>query len=149
MMSARGTVRGLRRGSHGSAALEVLILAPVLFILIDIAIYAGCVATAHAIVHRAAENAMREETAVKSGAGVKQGGFVADSIAKSQGYACGYDFQDDNRPFSIPVGTPAQLVVTVKCTFMVPGVTLPGIPTTITVTETATSVLDTYRWRTP
>ena len=138
------------RGDRGAVALEVMILVPALFVLIDVAIYAGSVATARAIVHRAAEQAVRDETIARTGDDSAQGATAASNDAQKQGYQCAvYSFSTDVIAFGAPVGTSPSVQVTVKCIFPILGATIPGIPTQVTVTETDTSVLDAYRWHAP
>jgi len=151
-MRAPKTSRRLRMDSErGTAALEVLILAPVLFIMIDIAIYAGCVVTAHAIAHRAAEAGVRGRSVARTGRGSAQGGDASNNLTAGANVSPAVIYcvgsQIDTRPFAVPVGTPSTTTFTVTCSMTVPGITIPGLPQQINVSETETSVLDTYRGR--
>jgi Flp pilus assembly protein TadG len=147
----RRTLPGRGRRDGGAVVLEVLVLAPVFFLLIDLAIYAGTAATVRSMAHHAADTAAREGSIARSGTDASQETTVASMLFGHQHFA---DFQcsgvvTDNTAFSAPVGQKAQVTYTVTCKAIAKGVSFPGIPTQVNYTVTATSVLDTYRWRSP
>lgn len=137
------------RDDRGAVVLEVLVLAPVFFLLIDLGIYAGTAATVRSIAHHAADSAAREGSMARSGTGAVQDSTVPASLIYNQNLAtilCNGTVVN-NVPFSTAPGQRASVTYTVTCYARAKGVSFPGIPTQVSYTVTATSVLDPYRWR--
>jgi Flp pilus assembly protein TadG len=138
------------RDDRGAVVLEVLVMAPVFFLLIDLGIYAGTAATVRSMAHHAADTAAREGSMARSGSGAVQETTVPSSLFLSQNFA---DFGcngtvANNVAFATAPGQRASVTYTVTCTAVAKGVSFPGVPTRVTYTVSSTSVLDPYRWRT-
>lgn len=130
-------------------AVEAVILAPVLLLLLGFAIYAGRVSTAGQSVEQAAAAAARTASIART-AGTAQS--TADTAARDtltqQGLGCTTTtVVVDTTGFARPVGAAATVTATVTCVLDTSSLA-PGIPGTRTVTGTAVSPLDTYRSRT-
>jgi len=131
------------------AVLEVLVLAPAFFLLIDLAVYAGTVATTRAAARHAADTAAREASAARTGTSAAQETAVANALLGSQHLGtltCTGAVADDS-VYQAPLGQHASVTFKVTCHATVVGVTFPGIPNSFDYSTTATSVLDPYRWR--
>jgi hypothetical protein len=145
-------MRRKRDSDRGAVVLEVLVLAPVFFLLIDLAVFAGTTAVVHSMAHRAAEAAAREASLARVGANAAtQASNASSAVTGSQGVidtVC-TSSTISPAPWGTPVGQQAAVTFTTTCSAPVVGVTIPGIPKQVRFTVTTTSVLDPYRWRTP
>ncbi|SKF61560.1 Flp pilus assembly protein TadG [Mycobacteroides abscessus subsp. abscessus] len=137
-----------RRNQRGNAALEVLMLLPVIMVLAGLVIAYSRVAMATEAVSSAASAAARaaalERTPVNA---YRAAAAVTDSILGSRELRClTKTITVDTTGLSSPAGQSAQVTATVTC--VVPFGDL-GIPTkgTRTITHTATAPVDTYRGR--
>jgi Flp pilus assembly protein TadG len=140
---------GRGRADGGMAVLEVLVLAPAIFLLIDLAVYAGTVATTRAAARHAADAAAREASAARTGTSAAQETAVANALLGDQhlGSLTCTGAVADASVYQVPLGQHASVTYTVSCHATVVGVTFPGIPHSFDYSTTATSVLDPYRWR--
>lgn len=133
---------------RGSAALEFVVIAPGLLLIVAVIIFAGRVAIAQQSVDAAAADAARAASISRTQASA---GSAARSAATSslaqQGLTClNTSTVPDTSGFATPVGTPAFVAATVSCTVNLTDLGAP-IPGTRTVTSTVRSPLDTYRTR--
>src|SRR5215475_12027988 len=115
--AGRPAVAG-RPGEHGNAALELLVLAPVIFALIGLVIAAGRTSVAQGSVDAAARDAARQ-------ASISLTASAARRAALSSAYAAlGADglhcrpvvTLDLAAGFGMPLGQPAQVSASVRCT---------------------------------
>lgn len=136
------------RPDQGSTSLEFAVLAPALLLVVAVVIAGGRVSTAHTGVLVAAEAAARQASLARTAAG-------ADAAARSEAVAslAGQDISCRSTSvtvstagFAIAVGQAAAVSAEVSCAVPLADLGLPGAGS-ITVTESATSVLDTYRER--
>jgi Flp pilus assembly protein TadG len=131
----------------GNAALELVVLAPVLLFLLGLVIAAGRTSVAQGTVAAAARDAARQ-------ASISLTPDAARAAARSSAMAVlsqdGLDCQPVNvdvSQFSVPVGEPASVTATVTCTVGLSDLLVPGLPGSKTLTATFTSPLDPYRER--
>lgn len=145
-------MRRKKDSDRGAVVLEVLVLAPAFFLLIDLAAFAGTTAVVHSMAHRAAEAAAREASMARVGANAaQQSAGAASAVTGSQGVidtVC-TSTPVDPAKWNTPVGQDVSITFTTTCSAPVVGVTIPGIPRQVQYTVTTTSVLDPYRWRSP
>jgi Flp pilus assembly protein TadG len=148
---------GRRRREHGSAVLEVLVLVPVIFALIDIAVYAGQMRMAHSTVRAAAQEAARFASVERTTGQAHFWSYgTGGLISTSQNLSCGTPstgpggvaWTNPTDPYvTTPVGQPATITVRVTCQIPINLIGVPGTARLVTITETASTVLDTYRAR--
>lgn len=133
----------------GSTTLEFAVLAPALLLVIGVLVAGGRVASAHTGVLVAAEAAARQASLARTAAGAQSAARTeaAASLAGQDLTCRATDVTVSTTGFSVAVGQAAAVSVTVGCDVALADLGLPG-PGTITVTESSTSVLDTYRERT-
>ena len=139
-------------GERGSAALELLILAPVLILLICMVIAAGRIAVARGAIDAAARDAARQASiarspqealsSAQSTAGAELGGERLNCSVLSVGLPGVY------RAFATPLGQPTSVTATVRCTVSLSDLILPGMPGSVPLTFSFSSPLDPYRGRT-
>jgi Flp pilus assembly protein TadG len=140
-----------RDGETGNAALELVVLAPILLLLISLAVAAGRTSIALGSVQAAARDAARQ-------ASISRTPGAASLAAVSSAAA---ELSEENLDcvpgpvvtphvasgFAVPVGLPATVSVTVSCTVPLSDLLLPGAPGHKTLTASFTSPLDPYRGR--
>lgn len=134
---------------RGSTALEAAIVAPALIALIGLLTFAGRVAVAQQAVDAASMDAARAASIARSQpAAASDARASATSTLINKNLRCtSTSVSADTSGFNAPVGTPAKVTVTVRCTVGLSDLLVPGIPGSRTVTATTTSPLDTYRAR--
>jgi Flp pilus assembly protein TadG len=136
----------------GNAALELVILAPVVLLLICMVIAAGRIAIAQGSVDAAARDAARQASisrspeaaiiAARASALAELAGEHLDCAPLYVGLPNVYG------KFGTRLGQPASVTATVRCTVSLSGLVLPGLPGTDPLQATFTSPLDPYRGRT-
>lgn len=133
---------------RGSAALELVIIAPGLLLVLAVLIFAGRVAIAQQAVDSAAADAARSASIARTqGAAGGAAQSAANSSLANQGLRClSTSTSVDTSGFASPVGTAAFVTTTVSCTVNLRDLGAP-IPGTRTVTSTVRSPIDTYRTR--
>ncbi len=151
---ANGCGRESRRADAGSAALELVVLAPVLLALIGLVIAAGRVSIAQSSVDAAARDAARQASIALSPAAAQAAGTAsADEALASDGLDCmgapvvRVDTGGPDSGFHAPVGTPATVSATVECQVPLSDLSLPGVPGSHWLKSTFYSPLDVYRER--
>ena len=138
-----------RRPDSGSAALELVLAAPLLVLFIGLVTYAGRIAIAGQSVEAAAAEAARTASISRDGAtaAARARAAAADTLNR-QGLNCLVTRVDvDTSAFAAPAGTPGTVTATVSCQVRLAGVVFPGWPGTQTMDALASSPLDTYRER--
>jgi Flp pilus assembly protein TadG len=139
-----------RPGSErGNAALELIILAPVILALIGLVIAAGRTSVAQSSVDAAARDAARQASISLTPAAAKRAAMAtAYAALRADGLGC--------RPavtlelaegFGAPLGQPAQVSASVTCTVRLSDLLVPGVPGASTLTARFTSPIDPYRAR--
>lgn len=130
--------------STGSATLELVVVAPAFLALVMLAVAAGRITHAEALVDGAARAASLERSAETADAAADNA--VAASL-DGHDVTCrslGVDVAGD---FAAPVGSPASVRVVVGCRVALSDVALPGLPGSRTLRAEYTSVIDTFRGR--
>ncbi len=134
---------------RGSMAIEMVIIAPVMLLLLTFMIMAGRVYVAKQSVDDVAMDAARTAS-LQRDAGTAQAAATgtAHIVLAESGLECtSLTVSIDTGGFSVPVGQAADVVATVVCQADLDGLVLPGAPGGITLTGTGISVIDTYRER--
>jgi Flp pilus assembly protein TadG len=143
------TARLRPRAEDGSAALELVVLAPVLLAMLALIIAAGRTSIAQGAVDAAARDAARQASiALSPSAAQAAARSSALAALHRDGLACDPVISMDTSGFATPPGQPAPPVsVTVSCAVPLADLSLPGLPGTITMSSDFTSPLDQYRAR--
>jgi Flp pilus assembly protein TadG len=140
-----------RRGSYrdaGNAALELVVLAPVLLFLLGLVIAAGRTSIAQGSVAAAARDAARQASISLTPSAAQSAALSSATAALSQdGLDCDPVVTVDTTGFAVPVGEPATVTATVVCQVRLSDLVVPGLPGSKTLTATFTSPLDPYRER--
>lgn len=138
-----------RRADSGNAALELVILAPILLALLSLVIAAGRTTVAQGSVDAAARDAARQASIALTPAAAQTAGLVSARAALHQdGLDCSPSVVIDTSQFtSVPVGLPAAVTAVVNCAVPLANLALPGLPGTAHLSARFTSPLDTYRSR--
>lgn len=141
--------RGNGAAEHGSAAIEAVIVVPAFVLFVAMIIVGGRIAVAHQAVAQAAAQAARAASIARTQPAADTDGLAsATATLTSQGLHClTRQVSLDTSGFARPVGTPATITATVSCRIDLSDAALPGVPGALTITETMTSPLDTYRER--
>jgi hypothetical protein len=145
-----GLASGSRAADDGNAALELLILAPVILALIGLVIAAGRTSVAQESVDAAARDAARQASISLTPDAARQAAAASAYAAlRADGLHCRPVVSLDLAPgFGSPPGQPAQVSALVSCTVRLSDLLVPGVPGTRTLTARFTSPLDPYRSRT-
>lgn len=147
-MNARARWRRDDR-ERGSVALEAVVIAPALLLLIVMVIAGGRLALAKQSVEAAASDAARSASIARTPGEAASAGAKAAraSLANEELRCASQSAAVDAAAFAAPVGAPAQISATVTCAVNLSDLSVPGIPGTYTATSTMTSPIDTYRER--
>lgn len=139
-----------RHDEDGSAVIEAVVGVPAFMLFVGLIIFGGRTIMAHQAVESAAGDAARTASIARS-AGDASGTATAAGAAslKNQQVQCiTQSVTVDTAGFSAPVGTPARVMATVTCRVNLSDLSVPGVPGSLTVTESATSPIDTFRGKT-
>lgn len=140
--------RGRNASDDGNAALELVILAPVMIALIGLVIAAGRTSLAQGSVAAAARDAARQASIARTPAQAQQQAvFSAQKALNGDGLNCQPEVIVNTGGFGVPIGQPAQVSATVICQVALSDLWLPGLPGSKRLTATFTSPLDPYRGR--
>ena len=72
---------------------------------------------------------------------------MAAASLNNDSVACNPSVSTSTGGFSVRVGQPAQVSTTVRCTVSLGDLLVPGLPGSVSMSATQTSVLDRYRER--
>jgi Flp pilus assembly protein TadG len=140
-----------RARDRGNAALELVILAPVIVLLIGMVVAAGRTTIAQGSVDAAARDAARQASLARS---ADQAQDVAQSSAAAElaGESLNCTQMSITLPnagtaFATAAGQPASVTAIVSCTVSLSDLFVPGLPGSKTLTSTFTSPLDPFRGR--
>lgn len=144
--------RDCARRDRGSAALELVILAPVLLALLGLVIAAGRTTIAQGSVDAAARDAARQASISLTAAQAQAAGQASASAALRQdGLDCVprvvIDVSGPGAGFAVQPGQPASVTAKVSCSVPLADLTLPGLPGSVQLSASFTSPLDIYRSR--
>lgn len=136
------------RRDDGNAALELVILAPVILLLIGLVIAAGRTSVAQGSVSAAARDAARQASiSLTAGAARSAARLSALAALGRDGLDCKPAISLDLSGFGVPAGQPATVSATVRCRVPLSDLLLPGVPGSKLLRATFTSPLDPYRER--
>jgi Flp pilus assembly protein TadG len=136
------------RAEDGNAALELVILAPVLLGLLGLVIAAGRTTIAQGSLEAAARDAARQASISLTAAAAQSAGQASARAALRQdGLDCAPVVLIDTSQFATPPGEPATATATVSCTISLASLALPGLPGSARLEASFTSPLDIYRSR--
>jgi Flp pilus assembly protein TadG len=137
---------GTRDG--GNAALELVVLAPVLLFLLGLVIAAGRTSIAEGSVAAAARDAARQASISLTPSAAQAAALSSATAALSQdGLDCQPRVTVDTSGFGVAVGVPATVTATVTCQVRLSDLIVPGLPGSKTLRASFTSPLDPYRER--
>lgn len=140
---------GPRQSDRGSVTLELAVLAPVLLLFLAAVVAGGRLEIANQAVDGAARDASRQASISRDPSSARIGALeAARETLSAQGLHCArLDVLVDTAGFTVPVGRPSWVRVTVRCLVRLSDVAVPGLPGSWTVRASFTSPLDTYRQR--
>jgi Flp pilus assembly protein TadG len=142
------TARRRPAAEDGNAALELVILAPILLGLLGLVIAAGRTTIAQASVDAAARDAARQASISLNPAAAQAAGQASARAAlRRDGVDCAPVVVIDTSQFAIPPGQPATVTATIGCTVSLASLALPGLPGSASLQASFTSPLDIYRSR--
>ena len=138
---------GARARHRGAAALELVLIAPVLLILLDFAVLGGRLVESQSQVDDAAHAAARAASLQRTVTGADVAArTVAQDMLPQRGATCGsLDVQVDAAAFH-PGGV---VSVTVRCDVALGDLSWLPLPASRSIEGTATSAVDFYRGATP
>ncbi|WP_328384194.1 pilus assembly protein (plasmid) [Micromonospora zamorensis] len=141
-------LRALRR-DRGSTSIELAIITPAVLAIFATAVIGGRVNLARQAVEAAVFDAARTASLARTAADAQAtANRAAGSTLDAQGLSCAsLNVSVSTGGFSVPVGQPATVTVTVVCEARFTDVALPGMPGGATLSASFTSPLDTYRSR--
>lgn len=146
--------RGVRRrmgtafADYGNAALELIVLAPILLGFLGLLIAAGRTSVAQGAVDAAARDAVRQASlATGPESALTAGRTSAFAALRQDGLDCSPTVRINTRQFSVAPGRPASVLATVSCSVPLSKLLLPGLPGSRQLTASFTSPLDIYRSR--
>jgi Flp pilus assembly protein TadG len=133
----------------GNAALELVVLAPVILFLLGLVIAAGRTSIAKEAMDAAARDAARQASISLTPGAAKAAAQASAQAALSQdGLDCHPLVSVDTSGFNpATVGHPAQVTATVQCRVRLADLVVPGMPGSRLLTSTFTSPLDPFRER--
>jgi Flp pilus assembly protein TadG len=136
------------RGDRGNAALELVILAPVVVFLIGFVIAAGRTSVAQGSVNAAAREAARQASIAPNAATAQTAAVsTARAALRGDGLQCNPTVSLNLGGFGVPVGEAGRVSATVTCTEPLADLLVPGVPGARTLRATFTSPLDPFRSR--
>ncbi|MGW0239864.1 TadE/TadG family type IV pilus assembly protein [Micromonospora chalcea] len=140
--------RWIRR-QRGSVSIEMAVVAPAVVALLAGVVIGGRVNIARQALEAAAYDAARTASLARTaGEANAQALAAANSTLDAQGLSCAsVNVTVSTAGFGVPVGQPATVTATVRCTATFSDVALPGMPGTVPLSASFTSPLDTYRSR--
>jgi Flp pilus assembly protein TadG len=139
---------GLPARDRGNAALELVILAPVVLFLFGLVIAAGRTSIAQGSVDAAARDAARQASISRTPAAAQAAALAsARNALRQDAIDCTPVVTVNVAGFGIPAGQPAQVSARVTCKVALSDLLVPGMPGSKTLTAAFTSPLDPYRAR--
>ena len=144
--------RRRERGERGNAALELVILAPVIVLLIGMVVAAGRTTIAQGSVDAAARDAARQASIARSPADAQAAAQDSASAALAgDRLDCTpvIEMPGLDQAFATPVGQPASVTAIVSCTVSLSDLLVPGLPGSKLLTGKFTSPIDPFRGRDP
>ncbi len=135
------------RDERGSAAIEAVVIVPVMIPLLLLVIAGGQIALARQTVQAIAADTARTASLQRTARAAQKAALATAHHALDQQVACTErGVALDLKGFATPVGASASVSATVTCRVETLG--LPGLPS-VTVSATMRSPIDSYRGRQP
>ncbi len=132
----------------GNAALELVVLAPVILFLLGLVIAAGRTSIAQGSVDAAARDAARQASiSLTPGAALAAAQSSARAALSQDGLDCNPVVHVDTSQFGVQVGLPATVTATVWCRVPLSDLVVPGMPGSRLLKYQFTSPLDPFRER--
>ncbi|GAA3386442.1 TadE/TadG family type IV pilus assembly protein [Streptomyces racemochromogenes] len=152
MTSIRVRVRrwlALARQDRGSETIAAAIVAPLLIMLLCLAIAGGRIVTSGAKIDAVAEDAARAASISRTYTGAQaEASAAATRSLGDQGIHCAsVSTSVDVSGLAVPLGQAGTVTVTITCNVTMADLLLPGVPGSKTLTSRFTSVVDAYRSR--
>ncbi len=139
---------GRARGERGNAALELVIIGPVLLFLFGLLIAAGRTSIAQGSVAAAARDAARQASIARTPAAAQAAALASAQLALSQdSIDCTPVVTVNTAGFAVAVGLPARVTARVTCRVPLSDLLVPGMPGGRTLRASFTSPVDPYRAR--
>jgi Flp pilus assembly protein TadG len=140
---------GRAAADDGNAALELVILAPILLALLGLVIAAGRISIAQGAVNAAARDAARQASiSLTPGAAQAAGRASARAALRQDGLDCRPVVLINVSQFvTTQPGAPAAVTAMVRCTISLSELALPGLPGSARLQAEFTSPIDIYRSR--
>jgi Flp pilus assembly protein TadG len=134
---------------QGNAALELVVLAPVILFLLGLMVAAGRTSIAQGSVDAAARDAARQASISLTPAAAQAAALSSARAALSQdGLDCDPVVHVDTSQFTtVPVGVPGTVTAIVKCRVPLSDLLVPGMPGSRLLSYTFKSPLDPFRER--
>ena len=139
---------GPARPDRGNAALELVILGPVLLFLLGLLIAAGRTSIAQGSVAAAARDAARQASIARDPAAARAAALASAAQALGRdSIDCTPVVTVNTGGFAVGVGLPARVTARVTCQVPLSDLLVPGMPGSRTLRASFTSPLDPYRAR--
>lgn len=138
-----------RADDHGSVTAEGIFAITAVMLVLLLGAAAGRVMVATFAVESAARDTARQASIARTAAEARANalGSAATSLSSS-GVTCeAVDVRVNTAGFGRPVGSPATVQATIRCTVPLADLAFPGLPGSVVRQATATSPLDPYRGR--
>ena len=134
---------------RGSSSVELALVVPALVLMLGLLVGGGRLWFARTTVQEAAHTAARAASLARSAEQATADGTIAgrESMSTSGLRCLDFGVTFDLAAFATPVGVPASVTATVRCAVPFADVFLPGMPGTITLTDSQISAVDTHRSR--
>jgi Flp pilus assembly protein TadG len=145
-MSMRGSHRV---GDEGSATLEVAVLAPALLMLVGLVVVTGRLGAATGVVEQAAASGAREASLSRSAAAAHAAAeaSVRRSLLEQDVRCAPMTVSVSTSGFSVAVGNPGEVRVSVSCTVQLSDQGVPGLMGSRVLRADVVSPIDSYRGR--
>ena len=132
----------------GNAALELVVLAPVLLFVLGLVVAAGRTSIAQGAVDAAARDAARQASIELTPGAAQTAALASARAALSQdGLDCTPVVHVDTSQFGRPVGVPATVTAIVSCQVPLSDLVVPGLPGSRRLSFMFSSPLDPFRER--
>lgn len=128
---------------------ELALLVPALVVVLGLLVAGGRLWFARTAVTEAAQTSARAASLARTPAAAATDGATAGRASlATAGLRCSVSsIHVETAAFGVPVGTPATVRSTVRCSVPFADVLLPGMPGSVVLTGEGASALDTYRSR--
>lgn len=135
---------------EGSTTVQLAVLTPALVLLLLVVIAAGRISSAGLAIDEVATNAARTASIARTASQAQtQAQATAGQVVAEQHLHCQQTTVTVNTAgFTVPVGQPATVTVTVSCVVTLADLALPGLPGSKALTSSFSSPLDPFRGRT-